>query len=93
MCCFPILLLLCDGDRTMAPSTLFTKANWSALPLVTGPQSAIKKKVYLALIEHANLQKASALHFTTHQELEEASLLGLTPPQLVIPHGSFTRAN
>ncbi len=80
------------------PSTAaMTIARWHRVPYLLRPigqlchwsltQSAAKKKVYLALIERANLQRARAFHFTTDQEKEEAQAMGLRPPGLVVPHG------
>jgi glycosyltransferase involved in cell wall biosynthesis len=51
-------------------------------------QSQVKKKLYLALLERANLQRAQALHFTALQEQQEAAALRLIPPGFVIPHGT-----
>ena len=72
-------------------------ARWHQVPYLIRPigqlchwpltQSATKKKAYLALIERDNLQKAKGIHFTTEQELEEASALNLTSSDFVVPHG------
>lgn len=50
-------------------------------------QSQRKKRLYLKLIEYANLNHAQALHFTSENERQEALKLGLAAPGLVIPHG------
>lgn len=46
-----------------------------------------KKQVYLSLVERANLEGASSIHFTTEQEEKEASKLGLKCSSFVLPHG------
>ncbi|MFM8471273.1 MAG: glycosyltransferase [Limisphaerales bacterium] len=48
---------------------------------------ALKKRLYLALAERANLRGAAALHFTTQQEQDEAAGLGLGTRGFVAPHG------
>jgi glycosyltransferase involved in cell wall biosynthesis len=50
-------------------------------------QRALKKRLYLALAERANLRGAAALHFTTTQEQTEAEVLRLGTPGFVAPHG------
>jgi glycosyltransferase involved in cell wall biosynthesis len=50
-------------------------------------QSARKKKLYLTLIERANLNAAKVLHVTSEWEKNETAELKLRPPTVVIPHG------
>jgi glycosyltransferase involved in cell wall biosynthesis len=50
-------------------------------------QGARKKQLYLNLIERANINHSQALHFTSQQEQQEVSLLGLKPPSFILPHG------
>lgn len=55
-------------------------------------QRALKKRLYLALAERANLLGAAALHFTTEQEQAEAAVLRLGTRGFVAPHGIETPA-
>jgi len=48
--------------------------NWSLT------QSRVKKKIYLSLLEKANIEGAGLVHFTAHSEAEQATL-GLKLPQ------------
>jgi glycosyltransferase involved in cell wall biosynthesis len=50
-------------------------------------QSRARKQLFLQLMDRANLENASALHFTSEAEREEASDLHLTTPSYVLPLG------
>lgn len=50
-------------------------------------QRALKKRVYLALRLRNDLNRAAAIHYTTHAERDLAAPLGLTAPPLVVPNG------
>jgi glycosyltransferase involved in cell wall biosynthesis len=50
-------------------------------------QSAKKKQIYMRIIEKANLNHSQSIHFTSEAEQQEASLLNLTSPSFILPHG------
>ena len=50
-------------------------------------QSAFKKRLYLKLIERANLNHSQGLHLTSEQEEKESAKLRLDCPSFVIAHG------
>lgn len=50
-------------------------------------QSASKKRLYLQLIERANLNHSQGLHLTSDQEKKEVENLYLNCPSFVVPHG------
>ncbi|MBR8832744.1 MAG: glycosyltransferase [Stigonema ocellatum SAG 48.90 = DSM 106950] len=52
-------------------------------------QSTRKKQIYLRMIENANLNHSQLIHFTTQQEQQEVSQLGLTAPSFILPLGLF----
>jgi glycosyltransferase involved in cell wall biosynthesis len=53
-------------------------------------QSALKKRLYLALRMRKNLNCAAALHFTTQMERDVVARLGLRAPAIVEPLGLDT---
>jgi glycosyltransferase involved in cell wall biosynthesis len=55
--------------------------NWSL------QQAASKKQIYLTLTEYANLNHSQALVFTSQQEQQQVSQLGLISPSLILPLG------
>ena len=50
-------------------------------------QSARKKQLYLRIIEKSNLNHSQSIHFTSEAEEQEASLLNLSSPNFILPHG------
>ncbi len=50
-------------------------------------QSALKKRLYLAVIERANLAGAAAIHCTSEQEAEHVLALLPGAKAVVVPHG------
>ena len=50
-------------------------------------QSALKKQLYLRLIESANLEGSQGLHLTSVQEQKEVKALQLSCSTFVVPHG------
>jgi len=72
-------------------------ARWARVPYVVRTigmlspwsmaQSPLRKRWMLRLLERRNLQGASALHFTTGAERDEARPLGLGCHELVLPLG------
>jgi len=50
-------------------------------------QSRARKQLFLQLVDRANLQGASSLHFTSEAEREESGDLHLTTPGYVLPLG------
>lgn len=50
-------------------------------------QSALKKKIYLKLIEQSNLNHSAGLHLNSELEQRDLTALQLKSPSVVIPHG------
>lgn len=50
-------------------------------------QSALKKRIYLSVIEKANINSASILHLTSKLEQQELSRLNLNTQSFILPHG------
>ena len=79
-----------------SPSAM-AQARWAGVPYILRSigqlspwslaQSRGRKRLLLRLIERRNLEQAAALHFTTAAERDEAAVLGLAPPNLVLPLG------
>jgi glycosyltransferase involved in cell wall biosynthesis len=53
-------------------------------------QKYLKKKLYLKLLEKANLNHSQSIHFTSIAEQKEASPLNLTSSSFVLPLGIYT---
>lgn len=49
--------------------------------------SVLLKRIWESVIDLPNLHGASAIHYTTEDELERASFLGLRAPSFVVPNG------
>ncbi|WP_414542634.1 glycosyltransferase [Nostoc sp. CCY0012] len=80
------------------PSTIaMAIARLQNLPYIVSPhgllcewslqQSTRKKQMYLRLIEKANINHCQAVHFTSEQEQQEVSQLGLSALNFVLPLG------
>jgi glycosyltransferase involved in cell wall biosynthesis len=50
-------------------------------------QSRLRKRLFLALLDRANLNGSAAIEFTSEQEQHEAADLKLTAPGFVMPYG------
>jgi glycosyltransferase involved in cell wall biosynthesis len=50
-------------------------------------KSALRKRIYLRLLDRRNLEGAASIHFTSELEQREAGRLGLSAPGVVIPIG------
>ena len=61
------------------PSGLLCR--WSLL------QSKVRKRLFLALFDRANLNGSVALEYTADQEREESADVGLRAPAIVLPYG------
>lgn len=50
-------------------------------------QSAVKKAIYLRLVEKRNINNSAGLHLTSNTESQEIEQLRLQCPKFIIPHG------
>lgn len=50
-------------------------------------QSARRKRLYLNLLERANLNVSRAIHFNSEKEQRDSAAVGLKTPGIMIPHG------
>ncbi len=74
-----------------------TVARWRGVPYVLRPLGTLDpadlrkkqrlKRLYVALLERANLAKAAAVHFTSAQEAEVSDLFGTQPTRWILPLG------
>lgn len=50
-------------------------------------QGQLKKKIYSAIIERRNLNRAAAIHCTSNGEAEDVTQFGIQTPKIVLPLG------
>lgn len=81
---FPSSWAMATARRARVPYLVRTIGMLSPWSLA---QSPARKRWMLRLLERRNLRAASALHFTTEAERQEARVLGLGAPELVLPLG------
>jgi len=56
-------------------------------PFASAKRSQLKKEIYFKTLAPFDIDKATALHYTTQAELENARPLGLRPEPFVVPLG------
>ncbi|MDJ0505112.1 MAG: glycosyltransferase [Aphanizomenon sp.] len=93
-------LLHIHGIFSYAPSIAMVIARCQKVPYIVRPygllcewslqQKELKKKLYLKLLETANLNHSQSIHFTSILEQKEASLLNLTSSSFILPLGIYT---
>jgi glycosyltransferase involved in cell wall biosynthesis len=93
-------LLHIHGIFSYAPSLAMAIARCQKVPYIVRPygllcewslrQKERKKKLYLTLLEKANLNHSQSIHFTAIAEQKEASPLNLTASSFVLPLGIYT---
>lgn len=79
------------------PTTAMRVARTNGVPYISRPlgqlghwplrQSALRKMLYLQMVEHRNLRGAGSLHFTSESERAEAAAVVPVDRSAVIPHG------
>lgn len=92
-------LLHIHGIFSYAPTIAMAIARRQKVPYIVRPygllcewslqQKARKKKLYLKLIEKANLDHSQSIHFTSIVEQKEALPLNLTSSSFVLPLGIY----
>ncbi|MBE9260551.1 glycosyltransferase [Dolichospermum sp. LEGE 00246] len=92
-------LLHIHGIFSYAPTISMAIARRQKVPYIVRPygllcewslqQKARKKKLYLKLIEKANLDHSQSIHFTSIVEQKEALPLNLTSSSFVLPLGIY----
>lgn len=90
-------LLHVHGLFSCVPTRAMQLARRLGVPYVSRPlgqlcpwaiqHRGLKKRLYLALAERANLRGAAGVHFTTEQERTEAGAVESDLPGFVVPHG------
>lgn len=93
-------LLHIHGIFSYTPTIAMAIARMQKIPYIVRPfgllcewslqQKKCKKKLYLQLIEKANLNNTQYIHFTSITEQKEASPLNLTSSSFVLPLGIYT---
>lgn len=80
-----------------APTASMRHARLQGVPYLARPlgllctwsltQSALRKKLYLSLLENRNINGAAGLEYTSEHEMDEADPLRLKAPGFVLPFG------
>lgn len=81
---YPSTLSMLQARLHKKPYILRTIGQLSPYSLA---RSSLRKRCMLSMIENANIASASALHYTTNLEQQEAVSLGYETPSFVLPLG------